>query len=86
MGLEPVSIDALHAENVDESAQTIAGLLDGEPGPARDIAALNAGAALVVAGLAGDLAEGLQKAQGAIDAGAGRAALDALVRWTNQKS
>ncbi len=83
VGLEPVSIDALHAEGVDESAQTIRGILGGDPGPARDIAALNAGAALVVADLATDLSDGLLKACDAIDAGAAQAALEALVVITN---
>ena len=59
-------------------------MLGGEAGPARDIVALNAGAALVVAGLADGLAAGVEQARGAIDNGAAAAALEALVRVTNE--
>jgi anthranilate phosphoribosyltransferase len=53
-------------------------ILDGESGPARDVVALNAAAALLVAGIVGDLYEGLQRAGESIDSG--RAA-GALSRW-----
>ena len=50
-----------------------------DKGPARDIAVLNAGAAICIAGHAWDLAEGLAAAAKSIDSGTGRNALDALV-------
>ena len=54
-------------------------MLAGEPGPARDIVLLNAAAALVVAGRAGDLREGVRTAAEAVDDGKAQAALDRLV-------
>jgi anthranilate phosphoribosyltransferase len=54
-------------------------VLGGEPGPHRDIVVLNAAAGLVAAGLAPDLAEGLQVAAAAIDDGRAAASLEALV-------
>jgi anthranilate phosphoribosyltransferase len=44
-------------------------LLDGEPGPRRDVVVLNAGAALHVAGFAGSLQEGMATAARSIDDG-----------------
>jgi anthranilate phosphoribosyltransferase len=61
-----------------ENAAAMIRLLDGEPGPLADVVALNAGAALYVAGLAADLREGLEQARVALRSGAARAKLNAL--------
>ena len=55
-------------------------VLAGEPGPCRDIAVLNAAAALMVAGLAGDLGAGVEMAIASVDGGAAGRALESLVR------
>ncbi len=55
-------------------------VFDGHTGPARDIVVLNAGAAIYVAGLAKDIATGVQQAQAAIDSGAAAKKLNALVK------
>ena len=52
--------------------------LVGGGGPVRDIVALNAGAALVVAGLADDLGGGVELARVALDDGRAAATLDGL--------
>ena len=65
--------------SVDESAAALRGVLDGAPGPARNIALANAGAALLAAGLADTLVEGVALAVDAVDGGAARRALDGLV-------
>ena len=65
--------------SVDESAAALRGVLDGAQGPARNIALANAGAALLAAGLADTLVEGVAKAAEAVDGGAARRALDGLV-------
>jgi anthranilate phosphoribosyltransferase len=83
LGLEKVDPASLHAADVEASARIIRSVLEGEPGPARDIATLNAAAALVVAGVAADLADGLQKAGDAIDSGAAKTALASLVEASN---
>ena len=51
------------------NARRIRAVLGGEPGPGRDIVVLNGGAALVVAGVSATLAEGVRRAQQAIDSG-----------------
>jgi anthranilate phosphoribosyltransferase len=53
----------------DESADIVRRILDGEPGPRRDVVLLNAGAALHVAGFAGSLQEGMATAARSIDDG-----------------
>ena len=62
------------------NAATVRSVLSGEPGSARDVAVLNAAAAIVVAGIAGDLGAGVEAAVDSIDGGHAAAALDALVR------
>ncbi len=59
-------------------------MLKGAPGPYRDTVLLNAGAALVVAGLADDLAEGVRRAAASIDEGKATERLDKLVAVSNE--
>lgn len=54
-------------------------VLDGERGPHRDIVLLNAAAGVVTAGLADDLAEGLELATAALDGGRAADVLERLV-------
>jgi anthranilate phosphoribosyltransferase len=76
--LQRVAIDHIKADGPDQSVAMIRGLLGGEAGPARDIVALNAGAAIYVSGLAGSLADGVKKAQQVLDSGDGLARLEKL--------
>ena len=64
------------------NAETTRRILAGEPGPARDLAVLNAGAAIYAAGRAHDLPAGVRAAEAAIDAGAAARTLDGLVALT----
>ncbi|WP_147695792.1 anthranilate phosphoribosyltransferase [Vogesella mureinivorans] len=79
-GLSTAPLSAIRAETADASRGFLLDVLAGEPGPARDIVLLNAGAAIYTAGVAGSLADGVQAAAAAIDNGAARAKLDALVK------
>ncbi|MGL6047457.1 MAG: anthranilate phosphoribosyltransferase [Vogesella sp.] len=79
-GLSLAPLSAIRAESADASRRFLLDVLAGEPGPARDIVLLNAGAAIYTAGVAGSLADGVQAAAAAIDSGAARAKLDALVK------
>ena len=63
-----------------ENAAALRALLDGAPGAYRDAVLLNAAAALVIAGRAGDLRAGVAQAAASIDSGAARDRLAALVR------
>ena len=63
------------------NAAKIRAIFSGEQGPARDIVVLNTAAALIVSGLANDLAEGIERAQQAIDRGAAQAKLAELAAF-----
>jgi anthranilate phosphoribosyltransferase len=65
-----------------QSLDVIRAVLDGAPGPAADIVALNAGAAIYVAGLTPTLEQGVRKAQTVIASGAARNKFEQLVRYT----
>jgi len=83
-GLPRASIADLRGGDAEENAAALRRLLDGAPGPYRDIVLLNAAAALIVGGKAGTLAEGAALASQVIDDGRAARALDALVRATNE--
>jgi anthranilate phosphoribosyltransferase len=76
--LQRVAIDHIKADGPEQSVAMIRGLLAGEAGPARDIVAMNAGAAIYVSGLAGSLADGVKKAQQVLESGDGLARLEKL--------
>src|SRR5258706_2128950 len=80
LGLEYARLSDLVVSTVDEAADALRRVFAGEPGPRRDIAALNAGAALVVAGRANDLAEGLALASAALANGSAQRTLETLIR------
>ncbi|MGE0811536.1 MAG: anthranilate phosphoribosyltransferase [Immundisolibacter sp.] len=65
------------------SMSVLRAVLAGEAGPAGDIVALNAGAALYVAGLAGSLADGVGRAQDLLASGAGLERVHALATLTH---
>ena len=69
----------LKGGDAEDNAGIVRAVLDGAPGPARDIVLLNSAAALIVAGRAGDLREGVRHAAEAVDSGKAQAALDRLV-------
>ncbi|MGE3956088.1 MAG: anthranilate phosphoribosyltransferase [Vicinamibacterales bacterium] len=78
-GMHKASAGALKGGSAADNAAIIRGVLDGVPGPARDVVVLNAGAALFVAGRVGSIRDGMHQAALAIDAGAARATLAQLV-------
>ena len=82
-GLKRTALAHLEGGEPHENAEALKRLLDGEKGAYRDIAILNAAAALVVAGKAPDLMTAGLLAEAAIDNGAAKRALAKLVEITN---
>jgi anthranilate phosphoribosyltransferase len=78
LGIDPVPAADLAGGDPDRNAHLFEKLVAGEGGPVRDIVTLNAAAGLVVAGLAADLAEGLELGRAAIDDGRVLAKLEQL--------
>jgi len=85
LGIPRQSLTALAARNAAESYAIIRGVFDDVHGPAHDIVALNAGAAIYLAGLAPDLATGLVRARDVIASGATRAKLASFVAFTQAR-
>ncbi|HEV3232470.1 MAG TPA: anthranilate phosphoribosyltransferase [Candidatus Dormibacteraeota bacterium] len=79
LGLAPAGADALRGGDAARNAEIVHEVLGGAGGPRRDVVLLNAAAALVAAGLAADLATGLELGARSIDSGAARDALARLV-------
>lgn len=82
LGLPRATLSDLAGGDPDENAVLTRAVLAGERGPQRDVVLLNAAAALVAGGVAGDLQEALDRAGAAIDSGRALARLDDLVRYT----
>ncbi|WP_286831515.1 MULTISPECIES: anthranilate phosphoribosyltransferase [Kordiimonas] len=82
VGLEVSDIEDLTGGDADVNAQAIRDLLAGKPSAYRDIVLMNAGAALVVAGKAATLKEGVDLAASTIDSGKAAAALQKWVAFT----
>jgi len=83
LNLPKAKLEDLQVSTAQESADAIRCVLSGEKGPKRDIALLNAAAALVVAERCDELQEGLELAAKAVDSGKAAYSLDTLVRLTN---
>ncbi len=83
-GLSRGDVSTLGVADAAESLAIIRQVLANENGAARDIVALNAGAAIYVAGLADTLAAGVTRAQEAIASGAALAKLNGLVEFSQQ--
>jgi anthranilate phosphoribosyltransferase len=75
---------AIRVSTVEESRATVVAALENKAGAARDIVALNAGAAIYVSGKAPSFEEGVERAFELIKTGAARAKLDQFVKATQQ--
>jgi anthranilate phosphoribosyltransferase len=83
-GLRRATLADLEGGDAATNAAALRAVLDGAQIPYRDIAVLNAAAALVVAGAAPDLAAGTRIAMRAIDEGRTAAVLETLVQASNR--
>jgi anthranilate phosphoribosyltransferase len=84
VGLARADPAALNGGTPDVNAATTRRIFAGEHGPARDVAVLNAGAAIYVSGTVESLEAGVRAAEAAVDDGRAAAALDALVKLTGE--
>jgi len=83
-GMVMSSNRALRVETAEESKAMLLGVLDNQSGPAKDIVALNAGVALYAANVAKSMEAGVILARAAIESGAAKAKLDALVALSHR--
>ncbi|MGO8919698.1 MAG: anthranilate phosphoribosyltransferase [Stellaceae bacterium] len=82
-GLPRARLEDIKGADPATNAARMVVMLDGRPGPLRDVVLLNAAAALIVAGRARDLKEGVAEAARSIDSGGAKRALERLVAITN---
>jgi anthranilate phosphoribosyltransferase len=82
-GFKSENISKIQVKNSEESLEMIQKALDGEDSAAKNIIALNAGAALYVAGREKSLAEGVKKATEILNSGKAHQKLDDFVRESN---
>jgi anthranilate phosphoribosyltransferase len=85
-GLTMASNRALRVDTPEQSMAMLRGVLDNEPGAARDIVMINAGAALYAANVATSMADGLARARVAIESGAAKAKLAQFVAFGQKAS
>ncbi len=78
-GVEPGPIESIAGGSPEENAEVVRAVLSGRPGPALEVVALNAGAAILVGGGADDLAAGVARARETISSGAAMEVLEKLV-------
>jgi anthranilate phosphoribosyltransferase len=74
----------LKAQSREVSLAIVRRVMDNEPGPARDIVVLNAGAALYAANVADSLADGVERARNALSSGAAAQTLERFVTTTQR--
>ncbi len=84
VGLAEAPLEALTGGEPVDNAAVATAILGGEPGPQRDVAVLNAGAAIYVAGEAEDVGSGVERAIQAIDSGAAAETLEQLVALSGE--
>jgi anthranilate phosphoribosyltransferase len=84
VGLKRATPDTIKGGNAIENARIIREILDGQPGPKRDIVLLNAAAAFVAAGLDSSIKEGIERAKASIDSGQAKEKLRQLIAFTQQ--
>lgn len=83
VGLRRASLDELKGGDADFNAIALKEVLQGKQGAYRDIVLFNSGAALVVAGKAANIQEGIELARKSIDTGAALAILEKLIEFSN---
>ena len=83
-GLSTSSLSEIQVSDSSESKDMMLAALSNQPGPPRDILALNAGAAIYVAGLAQSHQTGVQKALEVLATGAAKTKLDEFVAFTQK--
>ncbi|MGE3148121.1 MAG: anthranilate phosphoribosyltransferase [Pseudorhodoplanes sp.] len=83
VGLKRAPAESLRGGDAEANARALSDVLDNKDSPYRDVSALNAAAGLVVAGVAADLKDGVDRAMNALKTGQAKAKLARLVAVSN---
>jgi anthranilate phosphoribosyltransferase len=82
-GLATATLQEISVDSVQASRDMLLAVLNNQPGPARDIVLMNAGAAIYLAGLADTLPHGVKKAAEIIASAAAKNKLEQLIHISN---
>jgi anthranilate phosphoribosyltransferase len=82
-GLQPANLDDLKGGDAETNANIVRSILNGDPGPCRDIVLANASAVIFLSQRAVDLKSAYAMASEAVDSGAARQKLEALTEFTH---
>jgi len=82
LGIERANREDLRGGDAHENASIIRDILSGETGPKRDVVIVNSAASLMVAGIAIDFTDGIEKASDSIDSGRATGKLEELISCT----
>lgn len=85
-GMRSVPIETIRVSDLIQAKDMLLAVLENEPGPARDIVSLNAGAAIYISGIASSLSQGIAVAQETLASGAAKAKLQALVNYSHREA
>jgi len=85
-GIATSTVDDIRGGDAAENLVIMNEMFAGKTGPVRDIVSFNAGCALYVAGLVGDVSEGIDRARASIDSGAAASVLSSVVTVSNQQA
>ena len=84
VGLPKAAAGALKGGSAQDNAAIVRGVINGKPGPARDVVVLNAGAALFIQGEVSNIRDGMRRAAEAIERGEAARTLERLVHLSSQ--
>jgi anthranilate phosphoribosyltransferase len=84
VGLAATTPETVTGGTPEANAETTQAILEGQPGPKRDLALLNAGAAIYAGGVVDSLDEGVQAAREAVDSGAAGRTTEAYLQLSRQ--
>lgn len=85
LGFAEYSLDSIKGGNAQANAMIVRQVLAGQLGSYRDTVLLNAGAALMTAGKASDIPEGIDLAAEAIDSGKAKGTLQAMISYSRDR-
>ena len=84
LGLQAAPLEQIPGGEPAENAAVVRSILEGEQGPTREVALLNAGAAIYVGGSAINLGDGVKQAREAVDSGKARQVLERLIERSRE--
>jgi len=84
-GMKKAELDEIKGGTVEENADIVKKILEGEKGPRQDVVLLNASAALIAGGMAKDFKDGIETARLSIEEGRAKEKLEKLIEFTIAK-